>query len=591
MTAAVLDLTKAGPFQLERLVASRMLIQANSGGGKSWALRYLLEQTHGRIPHLVLDSEGEFSTLREKFDYVLAGRGGDVPADPKSAKVLCRRLVELGASAVVDLYDLKLDDRRSFVKLFLDEIMHLPRALWHPTLVVIDEAHRFCPERGSGDAQSTDAVITLCTQGRKRGYAAVLATQRLSKLHKDTAAELLNVLIGRTGLDVDAKRAGDILGMGKEARTALRDLAPGEFYAFGPAFSTAPTRIRTGAVRTTHPEPGKIGAIAPPAPAAVKKLLAQMEDLEEEAAEEEWTIADLEKRNRELQAEVRRARKESPAPDPAATQRQVDRAVKAEVATLQREAAAGERTLRGRVDMLERSISRGRAVAEKLVEALTIQPSANGGPSTKPAHLNRHSESSRAADSGPVVKQRAAKPTRKYSESIPGEMADGTPGDLSPRHHKVLNAAAALEALGVTPVDRGNLAVFAGYSPVSSGYEKTLSSLSSAGLVAYPSGGMVQLTDAGRDIAVAESLFEDLDGLHEAWSRKLAPREWRILRVLIDAYPDSLSREEVAERSEYSHSSSGFEKALSKLSSLGLATYPQRGYAAATDLLFPPGLT
>ncbi len=34
---------------LDRLVASRMLIQASSGGGKSWALRYLLEQTFGQI--------------------------------------------------------------------------------------------------------------------------------------------------------------------------------------------------------------------------------------------------------------------------------------------------------------------------------------------------------------------------------------------------------------------------------------------------------------------------------------------------------------------------------------------------------------
>lgn len=37
---------------LERLVGSRLLLQANSGGGKSRALRYLLEQAHGRVQHL-----------------------------------------------------------------------------------------------------------------------------------------------------------------------------------------------------------------------------------------------------------------------------------------------------------------------------------------------------------------------------------------------------------------------------------------------------------------------------------------------------------------------------------------------------------
>jgi hypothetical protein len=41
------------------------------------------------------------------------------------------------------------------------------------------------------------------SQGRKRGFAGIIATQRLSKLHKDAAAEANNVIIGRTWLDAD----------------------------------------------------------------------------------------------------------------------------------------------------------------------------------------------------------------------------------------------------------------------------------------------------------------------------------------------------------------------------------------------------
>lgn len=114
---------------LDRLVASRALIQANSGGGKSRAIRQLLEETHGRVQHLVIDPEGEFPTLRERFDYVLAAKqGGEALASPRYASKLCRRLVELGASAVLDLYELPLDDRRAFVRLFLTELMGLPRS-------------------------------------------------------------------------------------------------------------------------------------------------------------------------------------------------------------------------------------------------------------------------------------------------------------------------------------------------------------------------------------------------------------------------------------------------------------------------------
>lgn len=66
---------------LDRLVDTRLLVQANSGGGKSWLLRRILEQTHGQVQHLVIDPEGEFASLRERFDYVLAAKhGGDTAA-------------------------------------------------------------------------------------------------------------------------------------------------------------------------------------------------------------------------------------------------------------------------------------------------------------------------------------------------------------------------------------------------------------------------------------------------------------------------------------------------------------------------------
>ena len=81
------------------------------------------------------------------------------------------------------------------------------------------------------------------SQGRKRGYAGILATQRLSKLHKDPAAEANNVIIGRTWLDADQARAGNALGLSKADGLKLRDLKQGEFYAFGPAFN------RSGIVR------------------------------------------------------------------------------------------------------------------------------------------------------------------------------------------------------------------------------------------------------------------------------------------------------------------------------------------------------
>src|ERR1700751_1772867 len=241
---------------LPALVDTRLLIQANSGGGKSWLLRLIAERAG--IQTIVLDDEGEFASLREAVDMLLVGAGGEFPAIPRHAALLARRLIEYKVSAVGNLYELKLGDRRQFVKFFLDSLIHLPRELWRPTLVILDEAHKYCPERGSGDAESTEAVIGLMSQGRKRGCAGIIATQRLSKLHKDAAAEANNVIIGRTWLDADQARAGDALGLSKADRLKLRVLEQGESYAFGPALGQpGVVHFHSEQVRTTHPRPGQ----------------------------------------------------------------------------------------------------------------------------------------------------------------------------------------------------------------------------------------------------------------------------------------------------------------------------------------------
>jgi DNA helicase HerA-like ATPase len=235
---------------LDRLIGTRLLVQANSGGGKSWAIRRLLEQTHGKVQQIVIDPEGEFATLREKFDYVLAARqGGDTLADPRTAKLLAERLLELGVSAILDIYELQPRERVSFVKLFLEALVDAKKELWHPVLVVLDEAHVFAPEQGHGEAESDEAVKGLATRGRKRGFCLVAATQRLSKLHKDVAAECNNKLIGRTG----ARRR-------HEARRRRARLREGRSPAAARSRGRGVLRVRARAVEGGHPGESRPGA-------------------------------------------------------------------------------------------------------------------------------------------------------------------------------------------------------------------------------------------------------------------------------------------------------------------------------------------
>jgi len=61
-------------LDLPTLVDTRLLIQANSGGGKSWLLRLVVERAG--IQTIVLDNEGEFASLREAVDVLLVGTSG-----------------------------------------------------------------------------------------------------------------------------------------------------------------------------------------------------------------------------------------------------------------------------------------------------------------------------------------------------------------------------------------------------------------------------------------------------------------------------------------------------------------------------------
>lgn len=201
------------------------------------------------------------------------------------------------------MYDLRLPDKRRFVRLFLESLLSLPRKLWTATLVVIDEAHKYAAE--GEKCESTDAVIALQDQGRKRGLCGILATQRLAKLSKDASAEANNLLIGRFAQDTDQKRATDLLGTGHAGRSILRDFDPGEFYAYGPAFAhRGVMRFRADLPKTTAPKAGE-RHLAPPGPSReIRRVAPELKDLKLEIQKEEDEKEVLRHRSVELENEV-----------------------------------------------------------------------------------------------------------------------------------------------------------------------------------------------------------------------------------------------------------------------------------------------
>src|SRR3982751_2694204 len=63
----------SGPamLDLQELLATRLLVQGNSGSGKSHLLRRLLEQSAPLVQQAVIDPEGDFVSLADQFGHVV----------------------------------------------------------------------------------------------------------------------------------------------------------------------------------------------------------------------------------------------------------------------------------------------------------------------------------------------------------------------------------------------------------------------------------------------------------------------------------------------------------------------------------------
>jgi hypothetical protein len=239
-------------IDLEELLATRLLVQGNSGSGKSHLLRRLLEKSAGEVQQIVIDPEGDFVTLAGPHGHLAIEAGEH---DEKEIARAAARIREHRASVVLSLEGLEAEGQMRCAAAFLSALFEAPREHWYPALVVVDEAQLFAPAGGGEVAEdvrraSLSAMTNLMCRGRKRGLAGIIATQRLAKLAKNVAAEASNFLMGRTFLDIDMARAADLLGMERRQAEAIRDLPRGTFLALGPAVSRRPLSVAIGEVET-----------------------------------------------------------------------------------------------------------------------------------------------------------------------------------------------------------------------------------------------------------------------------------------------------------------------------------------------------
>lgn len=592
---------------------------AKKGAGKTYTGRVLAEEFwKAKVPFVALDPMDAWWGLRSSADgtgegipvAIFGGPHGDAPLEPESGKLMADLVVDERLSMVLSLKHLgtRTAERR-FALDFLERLYRRNSELVH---LMIDEADLFAPQKPqAGDAPLLGVTENIVRRGRNSGIGITLITQRPAVLNKDVLTQVDALCVMRMLGPQDRNAIDDWVGehgdrdIGREVKDSLPTLQTGECWWWVPehgilkqvkvrasrTFDSSPTRKRGEHGR----EPKNYADVD------MAAIEAKMAETIERARASDPT--ELRKQVRSLKAQLERSFGE------------VEQPLKAEIARLEAELeqrppetvevpVVGEndvKALRDAIagfDRVEETLNaildRVAAAADPLVQALNrVAERGSDG-------RNTHTAGARPAPARPAPAPRGAgRPAGAARPAAPRPRPAGggevTGDGLSGPEQRVLDALAWYDALGIAAPEKIQVGAIAGYrvgKKVGGTYGNILSSLSSKGLVVYPTPGLVTLTVEGAARARDPELERTNEAFQQAVIERLNGPEERVLRELISVHPEPLSKQELGARAGYTvgdRVGGTFGNILGRLRTLGWIDYPSQGQAVATDLLFPLG--
>lgn len=560
-------------------VSQTFAVLAKRGAGKTYTVLVIVEEMlKAGLQVVVADPVGVTWGLRASADgkhaglpiVVLGGDHGDLPLDVAGGQLIADLVVDEQLSAVLDLSRFRKGEQVRFMTDFAEQLYHRNR---NPLHLILDEADAFAPQRPlPGQQRMLGAVEDIVRRGRARGLGVSLVTQRSAVLNKDVLTQVEVLVALRTIAPQDRAAIDEWIkvhgtpAQREQLMSSLPSLPIGTAWFWSPGwldlFQQVQVRKRETFDSSATPKVGqKLQAPRQLADVDLEALRRRLASTIEKAKADD--PRELRKRIAELERQVA----ERPT-----VEKVVEKVVQVPVIS-----AAIHKAL----DDLRLAAASAESVLHQAIAASDVQrdaafmqqvtpPSKTPVPRIDPVPVEHHR---------PPPHSLAPRP----EHSTPNT---GTAGTTAPQQ-RVLDALASFEAAGLVDVAKSNAAVFAGQSSTSSGFANNLGALRSRGLITYPSGGRVALTDAGRAGAAPTERIRSIEQLHEAWRVKLSAPQWRILDTLLKCHPDAMARDELAVAARQSPTSSGFANNLGALRSLGLLDYPRSGMVAATELLFP----
>ena len=188
---------------LSKVMGRLIAILGIRGSGKTNTAAVLSEELlKAQVPLLIIDTDGEYWTLREKFDILVIGNEeyADLKIDLLNEKVvdqaqkIAEVLYKYRIPTIIDVSSYHPLETFNFLEKYLSQVWLLSGNMRIPYFILVEEAHEFLPQSVNALAIPLTRILTrMALRGRKRGIGMIIISQRSARVSKDilTQAEIL----------------------------------------------------------------------------------------------------------------------------------------------------------------------------------------------------------------------------------------------------------------------------------------------------------------------------------------------------------------------------------------------------------------
>lgn len=225
-----IDTLSSLKMPLDVFIGESVGVLGIKGSGKTNTAAVLIEELlSGGLPLTIVDIEGEYWGLKEKFEILVAGRSSNVDLEVNAAQAgkIAEFSVVHGISVILDLSDFTQEEMFDFLLEYFKSLWEICFTTRRPYEIVLEEAHEFVPQTIRTPLK--EVLTRIALRGRKRGLGLISVSQRSAKVEKDILTQASILFLHRVVHPIDIKIYQDILPLpSKEVELMVGSLQPGQ---------------------------------------------------------------------------------------------------------------------------------------------------------------------------------------------------------------------------------------------------------------------------------------------------------------------------------------------------------------------------